>query len=66
MLAAVTMLASGCATTGSGDVDTFCKTHSPTYFTDAEINAMSDATARKTLSDNEYGAKRCGWPRAHR
>jgi len=29
--------------------------------TKAQIAAMSDDQARKTLVHNEYGAKRCGW-----
>lgn len=66
MLVAVTLLVSACATTGSETTDTFCKTHSPSYYTAAEIDAMTDQTAKKAASDNEYGAARCGWPRRSR
>lgn len=51
-----------CAGVGTGSkYDTFCLTASPTYLTDAEIDALEPVTQRKILADNEYGAVHCGW-----
>lgn len=62
LLPATIALAS-CATSGqspSGAAPSgFCQIASPTYLDKHDV--LTDATLRKILSDNETGAKLCGW-----
>ncbi len=53
------LLTASCTTAGPSS-DAICATLSPTYLTAAEIDALSDRTARKVLADNEFWKARCG------
>lgn len=59
MTLAAMLLASGC-TTSSSVPDSLCLTTSPTRLTAAEIDALSDVTARAILAQNEFWQERCG------
>lgn len=49
------------ACNGGPATDTFCVINEPIRPTRVQIAAMTDEQVRKTLTHNEYGAKRCGW-----
>ena len=58
-LCLLTMLVSAC--NHGPATDTFCVINEPIRPTSAQIAKMTDSEVRRTLTHNEYGAKRCGW-----
>lgn len=56
MIAFVTSFVAGCATTAD-----WCATNRPIRPTAAEVETMSDGTARQLLEHNRTAAKVCGW-----
>lgn len=47
----------GCSTTGG----TFCDISQPHRFSDAAVDAMTDAEVNQELIYNEQGVELCGW-----
>lgn len=52
------LLLAGCA---SGPRGSFCQVSEAHRFSDAAINAMSDAEVARELKHNRTGAALCGW-----
>lgn len=51
------LLITGCMSTKG----TFCQIAKPHRFSDATVNAMTDAEVQQELTFNKQGAKLCGW-----
>lgn len=61
MLLATTLFASGCVTSGSSPIDTFCATERQRILTEHDARTLPLNELRAILERNEYGAKQCGW-----
>lgn len=56
MLMFVASFVTGCASTAD-----WCAVNRPIRPTAADVETMSDGTARQLLEHNQTGAKLCGW-----
>ena len=57
-LAVLAWALSGCASAPRGSVCSWAKPH---RFSDATVNAMTDAEVSQELTHNKTGAALCGW-----